>query len=173
MANRLHRLVLAVALTGLAGGVLAQTGSTSAGSDVSPPAGGPNGGWHHDRHHGGMMGLWMHSLHGLDLTAAQKDQIHAIFTAARQQHQAERASGGVTMMTLADPGNANYSSALQTAKARAEERIQEGSDLQLKVYALLTPAQKLQLTKNVAAHEAKMEQWKAAHANGAGAASSN
>jgi Spy/CpxP family protein refolding chaperone len=172
MANRLHRLVLAVALTGLAGGVLAQTGSSSTASDAAPAAGAPNGGWHHGRHHGGMMGFWMHSLHDLDLTAAQKEQIHAIFTAARQQHQAERASAGTTMMALADPGNPNYSTALATAKQRAETRIQEGSELQLKIYALLTPAQKVQLTKNVAAHEAKMEQWKAAHANGA-AASSN
>jgi Spy/CpxP family protein refolding chaperone len=163
MANRLHRWVLAAALTGLAGGVLAQTGSSSA--SVTPsPAGGP--GWHQHRHHGGYLGFIMHSFHGLDLTAAQKEQVHTILSAARQEHQAERAAGGSTMLALADPGNANYTSALQTAKQNAATRIQEGSDLQLKLYAILTPAQKAQLTQNVAAHAAKMEQWKASHAAG-------
>jgi Spy/CpxP family protein refolding chaperone len=112
----------------------------------------------------------MRSFHDLDLTAAQKEQVHTILSAARQQHQAERAAGGSTMLALADPGNPNYATALQTAKQNAATRIQEGSDLQLKLYAILTPAQKAQLTQNVAAHEAKMEQWKAAHAaGGAGA----
>jgi Spy/CpxP family protein refolding chaperone len=167
MANRLHRWVLAAALTGLAGGVLAQTGSSSA--SVTPsPAGGP--GWHQHRHHGGYFGFIIHSFHGLDLTAAQKEQVHTILSTARQQHEAERAAGGSTMLALADPGNANYASALQTAKQNAATRIQEGSDLQLKLYAILTPAQKAQLTQNVAAHAAKMEQWKAAHAAGSAGA---
>jgi Spy/CpxP family protein refolding chaperone len=170
MANRLHRWVLAAALTGLAGGVLAQTGSSSV-SATPAPAGGP--GWHQHRHHGGYMGFIMHSFHDLDLTAAQKEQMHTIMSAARQQHSAERAAGGATMMALADPGNANYASALATAKQHSQERIQEGSDLQLKLYAILTPAQKAQLTQNVAAHEAKMQQWKAAHAAGAGSAGTN
>lgn len=166
MANRLHRWVLAAALTGLAGGVLAQTGSSSA-SVPPPPPGGP--GWHEHRHHG-EFGFIMRSFHDLDLTAAQKEQVHTILSAARQQHQAERAAGGSAMLALADPGNPNYATALQTAKQNAATRIQEGSDLQLKLYAILTPAQKAQLTQNVAAHEAKMEQWKAAHAaGGAGA----
>jgi|HubBroStandDraft_6_1064221.scaffolds.fasta_scaffold811249_1 Spy/CpxP family protein refolding chaperone len=169
MVNRLHRWVLAAAMTGLAGGVLAQTGSTSA-SDTPPQAGGP--GWHQHRHHG-EFGFIMHSFHELNLTAAQKEQMHSILSAAHQQHEAERAAGGSTMMALADPGNANYASALQTAKQRAAERIQEGSDLQLKLYAILTPAQKAQLTQNVAAHAAKMEQWKAAHAAGAGSPGAN
>jgi Spy/CpxP family protein refolding chaperone len=170
MVNRLHRWVLAAAMTGLAGGVLAQTGSTAT-SATPPQAGAP--GWHHHGHHGDFMGFMMHSFHGLDLTAAQKEQMHSILSAARQQHEAERAAGGTTMMALADPGNANYASALQTAKQHAAQRLQEGSDLQLKLYAILTPAQKAQLTQNVAAHEAKMEQWKAAHAAGAGSPGAN
>jgi Spy/CpxP family protein refolding chaperone len=167
MANRLHRWVLAAALTGLAGGVLAQTGSTSASATPSPAG---EQGWHQHRHHGGYFGFIMHSFHELDLTAAQKEQMHAILSAAHEQHQAERAAAGSTMMALADPGNANYASALQTAKQNAATRIQEGSDLQLKLYAILTPAQKAQLTQNVAAHEAKMQQWKAAHAAGSAGA---
>jgi Spy/CpxP family protein refolding chaperone len=168
MVNRLHRWVLAAALTGLAGGVLAQPSSAPAAPD---PAGGP--GWHQHRDHGDFMGFIMHSFHDLDLTAAQKEQMHTIMSAAHQQHAAERAAGGAIMMALADPGNANYASALATAKQHAQERIQEGSDLQLKLYAILTPAQKAQLTQNVAAHEAKMEQWKAAYAPGAGSAGAN
>src|ERR1700683_873277 len=96
MANRLHRWVLAAALPGLAGGVLAQTGSSSA---VTPsPAGGP--GWHQHRHHG-EFGFIMRSFHDLDLTAAQKEQVHTILSAARQQHEAERAAGAPTMRAFA------------------------------------------------------------------------
>lgn len=214
MANRIHQLVLALALTGLAGGVLAQTGSDSptAGADSSAPPGAPHahsrqgGDWgqggehgkwggegrgdehwghgrhghHHHHHHHRRHGCWGHGGHGhgpgmmggrglmgsfheLDLTPAQREQVHTILSTARQQHADKRqgAGGRPDMMALANPGDPNYATALQAAKKRAADRIQEFGDLQQKLYNVLTPQQKTQLTKTLAEHKAKMAQWKA------------
>ncbi len=224
MANRLHQLVLALALTGLAGAALAQTGPDSAGSDSNAPPGGAHqhawqdrgqggghgqwgdegrgdregGGWHRHHHHhhhhhhrghghwgrggwgrhghdGGMMGGpgLMRRFRGLDLTPAQREQVHTILSSAREQHAKMRPAGGPDMMALANPGDPNYATAVQAAKKRAADRIQAGSDLQLKLYNILTPQQKAQLTKSLAERKAKMEQWKTQRAKGANGAPGN
>jgi Spy/CpxP family protein refolding chaperone len=112
-----------------------------------------------------MMGgrFLMGSFRGLDLTPAQREQVHTVLSTARQQHENKRpgAAGGPDMMALANPGDPNYATALQAAKKRAADRIQEFSELQQKLYNVLTPQQKTQLTKNVAERKAKMAQWKA------------
>jgi Spy/CpxP family protein refolding chaperone len=101
------------------------------------------------------------SFRGLDLTPAQREQVHTILSTAREQHANKRPAGGPDMMALANPGDPNYASALQAAKKRATDRIQERSDLQMKLYNVLTPQQKTQLTKTLAERKAKMAQWKA------------
>jgi len=103
----------------------------------------------------------MRSFRGLDLTPAQREQVHTILSSAHEQHGKMRPAGAPDMMALANPGDPNYSTAVQAAKKRAADRIQAGSDLQLKLYNVLTPQQKTQLTKSLAERKAKMQQWKA------------
>ncbi len=201
MSNRLHQLILAAAISGMAGGVLAQTPPPDNGPPGHPHAMHQDGGdgqdgdgqWgedhrdsdgdhHHHRHHchhhrhwqqhrwghgGGMQGPQqglMRAFHELNLTAAQKQQIHGIVSNARQQFATQRAAGAPDMMALMNPGDANYAAAVQAAKKRAADRIQRASDLKLQVYNVLTPEQKAQLSKSMADWKAGMAQ----HRDGAG-----
>jgi len=172
MSNRLHQLILALAITGIAGGVLAQSAPDAGPGGAGP--GGPHamdkdGDWgegrygHHHHHCGhrrgpGMMGGMglIRSFHELNLSAAQQRQVHGIVADARQQFAAERASGVPDMAALINPGDANYAAAVQAAKKRAADRIQRFSDLKLQLYNVLTSEQKTQLSKSVANWKARM-----------------
>jgi Spy/CpxP family protein refolding chaperone len=100
----------------------------------------------------------MRAFHELNLTAAQKQQIHGILSTARQQFAAQRASGAPDRAALMNPGDPGYAAAVQAAKQRAADRIQRISDLKLQVYNVLTPDQKSQLSKSMANWKARMAQ---------------
>lgn len=185
MSNRLHQLILAVAISGLAGGVLAQNAPDGGAGPGGPQAmhphamhrdGGEDGGrdgndhdhWHHHHrchhhHHwghggGGMQGRnqgILRAFHELNLSAAQRQQIHGIVSSARQQFATQRASGAADMAVLMNPGDPNYAAAVQAAKKRAADRIQRVSDLKLQLYNVLTPDQKSQLSRSIANWKAK------------------
>jgi len=110
------------------------------------------GGKHHGRHHGGP---FMHELKSLDLSDAQRASIRtamkASWEAGKGQHEAMR-SLHRSMMT-ATPGSAGYSALVnQLADAEANaarDRVQKMAALKSEIYAMLTDAQKAQLTEKL------------------------
>jgi len=158
MKNRAKWLMVALAMTGVAGAVVAQT-SGSSGSSSGATTGDPDG--HHWRHHHGMMagGGLMHALHQLNLTPAQQQSVHTILTAAHSQFAAERKSGGAPDFTaLSNPGDPNYAAAKQDLQTRMANRIQEQTQTEQAIYKVLTPEQQQQLPTILAAMKAKMAQ---------------
>jgi Spy/CpxP family protein refolding chaperone len=157
MKNRAKWLMVALALTGVAGGVYAQTSSSSGGTAAnSTNTSGKH--WHH--HHGGMMGgFMMHALHQLNLSAAQKQSVHGILASARTQAQAQRqGSGAANFSALANPGDPNHAAALQDMQTRMTARIQAREAVQQQIYAVLTADQKTQLASIIASKQAKWAQ---------------
>jgi len=170
-------LLLCVALAGLAGGTMAQapesnpqTGSHAWHGDDGPREDGDegeHGGWHHHHHwhphrwgHGGP-GL-LGSLRELDLSPAQREQIHTLMEGARGQWREPDGAAPPTnpMAVLRNPGDPGYAAAVQAAKQRAGERIQAMSDLQVKIYNLLTPQQKTVFAKLSADKQARWDKWR-------------
>jgi protein CpxP len=142
-------------LTGtlLAGGALLTAASSfsiaSAADESTTPAAttapsGPH--WHH---HGG--GLW-HIYSKLGLTSEQQASIKAIMTAAKPQmksmHQQMQANHLKLMQTK--PDDPNYANVVaevaQSNASLTSQRTNQQSELRAQIYAVLTPAQKTQLT---------------------------
>ena len=162
MRNRTKWLMVALAMTGVAGGVMEQA-SGSSGSSGSNASTSGSGHWHH---HGlGMMvgGGLLHAVHQLNLTAAQQQSVHTILTAARSQFAAERKAGGRPDFTvLSNPGDPNYAAAMKDLQTRLCNRIQEQSQTEQAIYKVLTPEQQQQLPQVLAAMKAKMAQHNSA-----------
>ncbi len=156
MKNRVKWLMVALALTGVVGGVYAQTTSSSGGTAASATTPGGNH-WHH---RGGMMGGFMlHALRQLNLTDAQKQSVHTILANARSQAQAERQSGGnANFAALANPGDPNHAAAVEAMQTRMSARIQAQEAVTQQIYGVLTADQKTQLTSLIAARQAKWAQ---------------
>ena len=159
MKNRAKWLMVALALTGVAGAVYAQT--TGSSSDATPRAATAGAGhWH--RHRGAMGGYMVHALHQLNLTDAQKQSVHSILLGARAQFKAQRQGAGVSnFAALANPGDPNHAAALQDLQSRMAARIQAREQVQQQIYSVLTPDQKSQLASIVAARQAKLAQHSA------------
>lgn len=169
-------LVLAaasIAVGGAVGVASAQTTAPAATTNTAPPAG--HHMWH--RHHGGMLvGMTLRATRQLNLTADQQASIKSILENAHAQAKAARASGEapVDMAVLANPGDPNYATALQSAKTLASNRIQTESELQGQIYNVLTAEQKAQLPTVLASMKAQAAQrranWEQKHATGTSSA---
>jgi Spy/CpxP family protein refolding chaperone len=164
-------LVLAVAsLGGAAGAAYAQSTAPATTTTTAPAHDGHM--WH--RHHGGgfLVGMTLRATKQLNLTADQQASIKTILTTARAQAKAAHASGQppVDIAVLANPGDPNYATALQTAKTLAATRIQNESELQSQIYNVLTADQKAQLPAVLATLKARAQQrhavWEQRHATG-------
>jgi len=104
-----------------------------------------------------MLGGLLRAFHQLALTPAQQQSVHTILTAARSQFAAERkAGGGPDFTVVSNPGDPNYSTALQQLQTNMANRIQEQSQVQQALYKVLTPEQQQQLPQVLAAMKAKM-----------------
>ena len=168
-------LVLAMASIGTAAGVAsAQTTTPSTTTTTAAPATGHK--WH--GHHGGfMLGMTLRATKQLNLTAEQQASIKTILTTARAQAKAAHAANAspVDMPVLANPGDPNYATALQSAKTLASTRIQNQSELQGQIYNVLTAQQKAQLPTVLASMKAQAAQrraaWEQKHATGTADAS--
>ena len=166
-------LVLAMASIGTAAGVAsAQTTTPSTTTTTTAPATGHK--WH--RHHGGfMLGMTLRATKQLNLTAEQQASIKTILSTARAQAKAAHAASSVDMTVLANPGDPNYATALQSAKTLASTRIQNQSELQGQIYNVLTAQQKAQLPTVLASMKAQAAQrraaWEQKHATGTADAS--
>ncbi|HEX2791816.1 MAG TPA: Spy/CpxP family protein refolding chaperone [Steroidobacteraceae bacterium] len=156
MKKRTKWLMVALAMTGVAGAVMGQTsGSSSSGGASSATPGA-----HHWKHHGMMAGGGLlHALHQLNLTPAQQQSVHTILTAARSQFAAERkAGGGPDFTALSNPGDPNYAAAKQDLQTRIANRIQEQTQTEQAIYKVLTSEQQAQLPVILANMKAKMAQ---------------
>ncbi len=154
-----------------AGAVLTAASSVvvaSAADDTAatpPPAPGAQGphGWHHRG------GPW-HLLSKLGLSAAQKDQVKAIMTAARPQMQSlhEQMHANMLKLQQTKPTDANYTSIAsqvsETHGSLSAQMLTLHADLRAQVFKVLTPAQQTQLT----ALEAQMQAHKHGPRGGAG-----
>ena len=119
--------------------------------------------WHHHDMHGhgpgfagepGLMGV----LHELDLTSAQKDQVHGILSADHAQMKSERQGVLADLPALGNPGDPQHAAAVQSAEKRAADRVQHRSAIDQQIYAVLTPAQQAQLPKLLADMQQRMAQ---------------
>src|SRR5262249_41676449 len=139
-------LVLAAATIGVGGAVgIASAQTTAPAATTAPATTAPAGHKWHGRHHGGMLlGMTLRATKQLNLPAEQQASIKSILSNAHAQMKAARASGQapVDMSVLGNPGDANYATALQSAKTLAANRIQQESELQGQIYNVLTAQQK-------------------------------
>ena len=168
-------LVLAMASISTAAGIAsAQTTTPSTTTTTTAPATGHK--WH--SHHGGfLLGMTLRATKQLNLTADQQASIKTILSTARAQAKAAHAANAssVDMSVLGNPGDANYATALQSAKSLASTRIQNESEIQGQIYNVLTAQQKAQLPTVLASMKAQAAQrraaWEQKHATGASGAS--
>jgi Spy/CpxP family protein refolding chaperone len=157
MKNRTRWLMVAVAMTGVAGAAYAQTtnNTSSTAATSSTATGGKH--WHRGGHR--MGGLMMHALHQLNLTDAQKQSVHAILATAHTQLLAQRQSAGApNFAALSNPGDPNHAAALQDMQTRMSARIAARDQVQQQIYGVLTADQKTQLASIIAAKQAKFAQ---------------
>jgi len=147
--------------------VLAFTGALQAegAADAAAPAAAGDRGapvhWHHHEMHApefagepGLMGV----LHRLDLTQAQKDQIHGIMKNEHAQMESDRQGEIADLPALGNPGDPRHAAAVQSAQKRAADRIQHRSNIDQQIYAILTPAQQAQLPQLLTAMQQHMSQ---------------
>lgn len=177
--NRTLVLLAAGIATVAAGAAVAAATTSPAAVTTTAVDGAPRGKhWHHRDHEGGMLvGVMLRAARQLDLTAEQQAAIKDILSAARAQHQAAVGSAPVDLMTLANPGDSNYATALQNAKAAAAARLQNQVELQGRIYNVLTAEQKAKLPQVLADMRSKAERrrvdWQQHGAAAPGAAGSN
>jgi Spy/CpxP family protein refolding chaperone len=156
MNNRTKWLMVALAMTGVAGAVVAQTSSSSSGAGTTATPGAHH--WHHG-HRMMLGGGLLHAFRQLNLTPAQQQSVHTILTAAHAQSQAERTAGAKPDFTvLSNPGDPNYSTALQDLQSRMASRLQAQSQTELALYNVLSKQQQAQLPAVLASMKAKMSQ---------------
>jgi Spy/CpxP family protein refolding chaperone len=156
MNNRTKWLMVALAMTGVAGAVMGQTSSSSSGAGTTAAPGAHH--WHHG-HRMMLGGGLLHAFRQLNLTPAQQQSVHTILTAAHSQSQAERAAGGKPDFTvLSNPGDPNYATALQDLQTRMASRLQAQSQTELALYNVLTKQQQAQLPTILASMKARMSQ---------------
>ncbi len=175
--NRTTRLLLVAAATVSAGAVLAAAAPTTPAPATNPTAAPAPGGRHWHHHPGGMLvGVMLRATRQLNLTPDQQASIKTILSNARAQHQAAEPAS-VDLLALANPGDPNYATALQNAKAAAEARFQNQVELQSRIYDVLTADQKAKLPQVLADMKSKLQQrraeWLQQHEAGANAPGSN
>jgi Spy/CpxP family protein refolding chaperone len=163
MTNRFRNSLLAgcAALT-IAGGI-AYAGTNADGSSDQR-----HGSMHRHRGHDGLPhdGLRMMSaLKQLDLTAEQQQSVRAVFDGNAEQRKAlrERQRSNRDSLASTMPDDPNYPALIAAKKQLAAEAIQQASDTQTQVFALLTPEQKAKVPQVLAERKARWEQRRGGH----------
>ena len=161
--NRKLGLLLVAAATVSTGAAVADAATTTPTAATSSTAAPAPGGRHWHRHGGGMLvGVMLRATHQLNLTSDQQSAIKSLLSNARTQREASHTP--VDMFTLANPGDPNYASALQSAKTVAASHLQSEVELQSQIYNILTAEQKAKLPQVLADMKSKAEQRRAAWA---------
>ena len=155
MKSRTKWLMVALAMTGIAGAVMGETTDSAGSADPG------RGDGHHWHHRGGMMltGGLLHAFKQLDLTPAQQQSVHTILTAAHAQFEAERkAATRPDFTVLSNPGDPNYAAALQALQTQMTNRLQEQSQTEQALYKVLNSTQQAQLVTVLASMKSRMSQ---------------
>ena len=152
-------LLVATATVGAGAAVAAVSTTTTPSTTTTTTAPAPGGRhWHHGHHGGGMLvGVMLRATKQLNLTTDQQASIESILSNARAQHRAAASTAQVDLMTLANPGDPNYATALQSAKAAAAGRLQNEVELQSQIYNVLTADQKAKLPQVLADMKSRLE----------------
>jgi Spy/CpxP family protein refolding chaperone len=100
---------------------------------------------HRHEHSHRQHGPFMHALRKLGLTPQQRTQVRELVHASREEGKIKHAPAASNWEALSNPGDLHHAEAVQAAQARAAGRIQRRSELEGKIYALLTPEQKADL----------------------------
>jgi Spy/CpxP family protein refolding chaperone len=172
--NRTLSLLLVATATVGAGAAVAAASTTTTPAATTTATAPATGGkhWHHGHRGGGMLvGVMLRATRQLNLTSDQQASIKTILSTARAQHKAAAGSANVDLMTLANPGDPNYATALQNAKAAAGTRLQNEVEVQSQIYNVLTADQKAKLPQVLADMKSKFEARRAAWQQQHGAAS--
>jgi periplasmic protein CpxP/Spy len=161
--NRLrgiHGATLALLpMVALAGVVQASPAVSDQAAPTATPSPDGTPDWHRHGPPMGEPGGMMKVLRDLNLSDAQKEQIHTIFSGMHTQMETDRQSELADLPAFGNPGDPQYAAAVQAAQRRASARIQRWSEAQQKAYAVLTQPQQAQLPQLLAA----MQQRMAAH----------
>jgi Spy/CpxP family protein refolding chaperone len=105
---------------------------------------------------GPMEGAFMQVMHRLDLSDAQKQQVHQIMSTARAQWRSQSAPAAIDLVALGNPGDPGHAAAVQAAQARAAQRVAQLDQLDTQVYAVLTPVQQAKLPEALKALQARV-----------------
>ncbi|MBS0388494.1 MAG: Spy/CpxP family protein refolding chaperone [Proteobacteria bacterium] len=142
--------------------VLAFAGALQAEETAPDPGamGAPMHAHHHEMHgHMPMAGAGLMGVLGqLELTPAQKEQIHGIMQAEHAQMRSDRQREIADLPALGNPGDPQHAAAVQSAQKRAADRVQQRNNVDQQIYAILTPAQQAQLPKLLTAMQQHMSQ---------------
>ncbi|HEY6641991.1 Spy/CpxP family protein refolding chaperone [Povalibacter sp.] len=112
---------------------------------------------HMHRHGGASL---MGTLKQLDLTDAQKQSVQSIFAGGKEQRRALRSQQRSNRAALATtmPDDAKYPALVAVQKQLAADAIQQLSDTQTQLYAVLTAEQKARIPQLLAERKARWEQ---------------
>jgi Spy/CpxP family protein refolding chaperone len=107
----------------------------------------------------------------LDLSDAQRQQVRSIMDATRAEWHHASLSTPIDLPALANPGDPGHATALESAAARAAQRVRDRDKVQQQLYAILTPAQQARLPQLLKDQQAKIARHRAARLQQAGARS--
>jgi periplasmic protein CpxP/Spy len=156
MKRVVNRWLVSLALSGAAAFSFAQTPPTAGAPPSASQAAVPH---EHGRRGPMHEHPFMHVLHQLNLTDAQKTQIHSIYKAARPQMEslAESTHQNMAELMSTSPQDAGYTALVEKSKADALAHIKLITDTQAQIYAVLTPEQQAKIPDIVAAEKARRE----------------
>ncbi|MBB6095298.1 Spy/CpxP family protein refolding chaperone [Povalibacter uvarum] len=157
-----NSLLAGCAALTIAGGIAYAGTSADSNGDQRPQS------MHRDsmhRHRGHDAMPMMGALKQLDLTAQQQQSVRAVLDSNAQQRKALRERERSNRDSLAGtmPDDPNYPGLIATKKQLAAEAIQQASDTQTQVFALLTPEQKAKVPQVLAERKARWEQRRGEH----------
>lgn len=154
--NKLRTSILAACAALTIAGGMAYAGAGADGKDASPRHG------HHMHRHAGLHGGMplMGTLRQLDLTDEQKQSVRSVLASTKQQREALRDQQRSNRTALAGtmPDDPGYPALIATRKKLAADAIQQSSDTQTQIYALLTAEQKAQIPQLLAERKARWEE---------------
>lgn len=172
--NHSTRFAIFAAVAAL--GVSAMSQAQAPSAPPGPPPTGANPpafAWHHGppqhrqsfRHHrmhrragrsAGLVGILLRQVRQLDLSSAQRQQMRQLLSTAMHDRRSQ-ARSHLDVVVLGDPGNPGYARAIERAKTRAAQRIDNQSKLATQVYHILTPVQRKQLATLLAADQVRLD----------------
>jgi Spy/CpxP family protein refolding chaperone len=115
----------------------------------------------HMRHHFGEP-PFARLVQRLDLTDEQRQSIRSLIESSKPQQEALREQHRETMKAAMTtlPDDPNYPALIAKRKELASASIQQRSDLNVQIFALLTPEQKAQVPALIEQMKTRAKQWR-------------